>query len=234
MKKYLFLSILLVFCGISQAQLFRIAGHDVGYIYVGPKVGMNLSRISNWEEFVGVTNTNRLGYQIGAIGELGFTRKFSVNGELMFLTKGHKQNFENGYSTFNVPYLGIPLLAKYAFPLFGLSKVYVKGGTFTNIRTGGTLKSVSVDYDEYEMPLESEHWRRVDWGLSIGAGAEYRAKEGIWGLDLRYDHGFVNAHVDFDNSVKHWNRTFAISATYKYDLVKLMLRLRKKHLDPDA
>ncbi|MDD2196540.1 MAG: porin family protein [Bacteroidales bacterium] len=189
MKKYTILLLLLAFCYAASAQLFKIAGQDVGFVYVEPKLGMNFSQISNWTELAGTQNKSRVGYQFGVVGELGFTNRFSVGGELMFLTKGHKQTFEGGSTKYNVSYLGIPLLAKYSFKILGLSKVYAKGGTFANIRTGGTSEFFNGEQSFVE-DLDSEGWRRVDWGMSIGVGAEYEVDYGIWGIDLRYDQSF--------------------------------------------
>lgn len=232
MKKYTILLLLLAFFNAANAQLFKVVGQDVGFVYVGPKLGMNFSQISNWTEFAGDENKSKVGYQFGVVGELGFTNRFSINGELMFLTKGHKQTFDGGSTKYNVSYLGIPLLAKYSFKILGLSKVYAKGGTFANIRTGGTSE-FSLDGDQsHKEDLNSDFWRRVDWGMSIGVGAEHEVDYGIWGIDLRYDQSFLDVHTS--DAEKNRNRTFAISVIYKYDLVDLMLRIRKKRLDPDA
>jgi hypothetical protein len=203
----------------------------VGFVYVGPKVGMNLSQISNWTALTGTENSFRYGYQFGAVGELGFTNRFSVDGELTFISKGHKQTFEGGSSKYNVSYLGIPLLAKYSFKILGVSKIYAKGGTFANVRTGGDYTTVYDEGETFVEDLDSEGWRRVDWGLSIGAGAEFDADYGIWGIDLRYDQSFFDVHKS--DAVKNRNRVIAVSITYKYDFVDLMLRLRKKHVDPN-
>lgn len=235
MKKYsILLLLLLTFFNVANAQLFKIAGQDVGFVYVGPKLGTNFSQISNWTEFAGTQNKSRVGYQFGVVGELGFTNKFSIDGELIFLTKGHKQTFDGSSTKYNVSYLGIPLLAKYSFKILGLSKVYAKGGTFANVRTGGTMvfESEFAGQEQEVNDLPSEDWRRVDWGMSIGVGAEYDADFGIWGIDLRYDQSFLDVHTS--DTAKNRNRTFAISVIYKYDLVDLMLRIRKKRVDPDA
>jgi hypothetical protein len=232
MKKYIILLLLLAFFNGANAQLFKIVGQDVGFVYVGPKLGMNFSQISNWTEFAGDENKSKVGYQFGIVGELGFTNKFSVGGELMFLTKGHKQTFDGGFEKYNVSYLGIPLLAKYSFKILGLSKVYAKGGTFANVRTGGTAEISYYGGQLHAEGLNSDYWRRVDWGMSIGVGAEYEVDYGIWGIDLRYDQSFLDVHTS--DPQKNRNRTFAISVIYKYDLVDLMLRVRKKRLDPDA
>lgn len=235
MKKYsILLLLLLTFFNVANAQLFKIAGQEVGFVYVGPKMGTNFSQISNWTEFAGTKNKSRVGYQFGVVGELGFTNRFSIDGELMFLTKGHKQTSPIGTENINVSYLGIPLLAKYSFKILGLSKVYAKGGTFANVRTGGTsvFEFEGVDHESEAQELSSDEWRRVDWGMSIGVGAEYEVDYGIWGIDLRYDQSFLDVYAI--NTEKNWNRTFSVSVVYKYDLVDLMLRIRKKKLDPDA
>ena len=230
-KNYLILLALAITLN-SNAQLFKIAGQEVGFVYVGPKLGANLARISNWTTFGTVENKSRYGYQFGVVGELGFTNRFSVDGELLYTSKGHRQTFNGGQTNYNVSYLGIPLLAKYSLKILGFSKVYAKGGTFANVRTGGTFSSELDTGESYEEPLDATGWRRVDWGMSIGAGAEFEAKYGIWGVDLRYDQSFLDVHVS--DPAKNRNRTFGVSLTYKYDLVDLMLRIRKKKLDPDA
>lgn len=231
MKKLYSIVFLLLIYGTTYSQLFKIAGQDVGFVYVGPKVGMNLSQISNWTTFTGTENTFRYGYQLGVVGELGFTNRFSVDGELTFISKGHKQTSDFSDQTYKVSYLGIPLLAKYSFKILGMSKVYAKGGTFANVRTGGTFTSEFETGETFEETLSSDGWRRVDWGLSIGAGAEFEADFGIWGIDLRYDQSFFDVHTS--DPEKNRNRVIAVSITYKYDLVDLMLRLRKKNIDPN-
>ncbi|HPF92867.1 MAG TPA: porin family protein [Tenuifilaceae bacterium] len=232
MKKCIVFLLLIAAIPAANAQLFKIAGQEVGFVYVGPRMGMNFSQISNWTEFTGVENKSRIGYQFGVVGELGFTNRFSVDGELVFASRGHKQTFEGGNTKYNVSYFGIPLLAKYSLKILGVSKVYLKGGTFMNVRTSG---DVAFEYDTgevFEEELDPEGWRRVDWGMAIGAGAEYELEHGIIGLDLRYNQSFVDVHTS--DPEKNRNRGFGISVTYKYDLVDLMLRIRKKKLDPDA
>lgn len=232
MKKILFTAFFLAINFSLFAQLFNIAGHEIGFVYVGPKIGMNFSSITNWTEFGTTENKRHIGYQIGALGEFGFTNRFSIDTELIFISKGQKQTFTGGESSLNVKYLGIPLLAKISFNLMGLSKVYAKGGTFTNIRTGGSYVSTYDSGQTSEEPLNNDGWTRVDWGLSLGCGAEYPTDYGIWGLDLRYDLGIVDVHKS--DPEKNRNSTFGFTLVYKYDLVDLMLRLRKKNQDPDA
>jgi hypothetical protein len=227
MKKVLILFCLVIVSNALYSQLFKIAGHEVGFAYVGPKIGMTFSKISNWSSFGDVQNRSRVGTQLGVFGELGFNDRFSIDGELLFVSKGHRQTFNGGQSKIKVGYIGIPLLAKYSFKMIGLSKVYAKGGAFTNVRTGGSFEYELDGQPVVEQELSSDGWRRVDFGLSLGAGAEYEADYGILGVDLRYDQSFFDAHVS-DATNKNRNRTFGFAIVYKYDAVDLFLRLRKK------
>lgn len=223
MKRFLVFTLFIILTYNVFGQLFKIGNHEIGFIYVGPKVGMNLSKISNWSEFGTVDNKYKFGYQIGAVGEFGLTNRFSFQSELTFISKGIQ--FDN--SKIRTTYLGIPLLAKLSFRFMGLRKVYAMGGSYQNIRTGGAFV-----YNDFSEPLSSEGWRRVDWGLMIGAGAEYPTDHGIFGLDLRYELGLLDAHIS--DAAKNRHSTFGFTFVYKYDLVDLMLKLRKKKVDPDA
>lgn len=218
----------LVLVKFATAQFFTVLGQDVGFVFIGPKVGTNVAQISN---IVGTNESSSLkfGYQIGALAELGFTKRFSVDGELLFFQKGSKIEGDGYQQRYSIPYIGIPILAKWSFSALGFSGLYAKGGTFTNIRTGGSFMIKFDGQDEYIHELPSEFYSRVDWGLSLGFGAEYKAKHGIWGFDLRYDQGFVDI-TKGSFTEKNRNSSFAVSVVYKYDLARLIMRQRNKSI----
>ncbi len=209
----------------AKAQLFTVFGHDVGFIYIGPKVGMNLSKFSQWS-YSDYTVKNRLGYQFGMVGEFGFTNRFSVQTELNFISKGTKGEYGGTEETKRMPAIQIPVLAKYAFSFLGLRKVYANGGFYSTTRIGsGKLVYQGQGgfvYDDY-------HWTRFDWGLSFGCGAEYPTKDGIWGLDLRYDLGFVDIYHQMDENTKSRFRSLQVSATYKFDMVDIYFKYFRKN-----
>ena len=63
MKKILvILSLVAITFNAANAQLFKVFGHDVGFIYVGPKVGMNFSKFSQWS-YPTHEVKSRIGYQ---------------------------------------------------------------------------------------------------------------------------------------------------------------------------
>lgn len=219
MKRFLLIIPFLLLFSSVDAQLFKVFGHDVGFIYVGPKVGMTYSTISNISDLMGHNTKSRLGYQFGAVGEFGFTSKFSVQTELLFYSRGTKFDDINGGIKMN--YIGIPLLAKYTFKVFGLTKVYAMGGTYGDIRTGG-----EIDWDYATQSLPSG-FRKYDWGFSFGAGAEYPMKKGIWALDIRYNLGVTDLHDDAGDNTKTRSRSFGVALAYKFDMVDLFFKMKK-------
>lgn len=221
MKRLLLIIPFLLLFSSVDAQLFKVFGHDVGFIYVGPRVGMNFSKFSN---FNGAFEDNKFGYQFGAVGEFGFTSKFSIQTELMFFNKGSK---DNDFGKVKMNYLGIPILAKYAFKAFGLSKVYAMGGTFANVRVGGEFV-----YDNGQTFPLGEDLKKTEWGLGLGAGAEYPMKSGIVGLDLKYYLGITDIHDNDDSKTR--SRSLEVVLTYKFDLVDLFFKMKKKSNSNDT
>ncbi|MDX9845572.1 MAG: porin family protein [Tenuifilaceae bacterium] len=222
MKRIILPILLMMILGNSYAQLFTIRGHEIGFAYLGPKVGTTFSTITNMDAG-GVNTKSRTGFQIGAVGEIGLTQTLSFETEVTFISKGVATNF----NTTRVNYLSIPLLAKLSFKALGLSRVYLVGGTYNNVRTNARLA-----FNDFSEPI-TEHYTIIDWGLSLGAGAAYDTKYGLICLDLRYDLGVV----DVDKTIvdaRNMNRSIGVALTFKYDAVDLFMRMRKKKLDPDA
>jgi len=224
MRRILFSAIMLFIFGNASAQLFSIRGHEIGFAYLGPKVGTTFSTITN-RDVLGTDTKTRTGFQIGAVGEIGLTQMLSFETELTFTSKG----VADSLGARRVNYISIPFLAKLSFNALGLSRVYATGGTYNNIRTNAKM----VYNDSDQTYNESHHYTIIDWGLSLGGGAAYDTKYGLLCLDLRYDMGVVDVEKIIETE-RNMNRSFGVALTFKYDAVDLFLRLRKKRLDPDA
>ncbi|MDY0199768.1 MAG: porin family protein [Bacteroidales bacterium] len=224
MKRLCLLAFFVCTWGVSSAQLFTIAGQEIGFAYIGPKIGTNFSRITNMGNA-----SSKTGFQIGAVGEIGLTNMLSFETELVLTSKGMSTNF----SKQRVNYLSIPLLAKLSFKVLGLSRVYATGGMYNNIRV-----NAKETYSDFNGPNESfsitDHYTVIDWGLSLGGGAAYDTKYGLLCLDLRYDLGVVDVTKDNFTTETNRNGSLGVALAFKYDAVDLFLRLRKKRLDPDA
>ncbi|PLX17962.1 MAG: hypothetical protein C0599_13015 [Salinivirgaceae bacterium] len=155
MKKILLIGIALLAFGYNQAQVFTIAGKDIGFVYVGPKYGMGTSFISNYTPD-GVDTKLFLNVVGGVVCKFGITENISIQPELLFSRKGGKSKIE--FPDFVDPnetatttsknianYIGIPILAKFSFLKIKDIKLHGSGGFYTNITTGQKFKSVTKD-----------------------------------------------------------------------------------------
>ena len=235
MKKLILITAILLTVNIGHSQVFTIFGKDIGFLYVGPKFGMGTSFISNYTQGEQKTRLflNVVG---GVVGEFGITERLSIQPEILFSRKGGKSFFEYNdpndaafdYKSINktiANYIGIPILAKYSFLKIKDFKIHGSGGFYTNIATGQKFKSVteySDDTFEYEEDIPKNFYKKVDFGLSIGAGAEYDLGFGLLVGELLIDHGFVDNYENdlIDKSNRHTSVTVAF--TFLYDVVKLI------------
>ena len=234
MKKLLIIPLLLLFATSSNAQLFKVFGQEIGYIYVGPKIGGTFSRMSNADEsftFGSSTIKFRSGMQLGVVGKFGFTSRFSIQPELMFFQKGVKYDIAAGTGKIKTSYIGIPVLAKFALAQVGVVKIHIDGGVYSNVRTGGEWEFETTTGQTSTSELDNAGWRRMDWGLALGGGFEYPREKGTWVFDLRYDYSFVDAHKD--DATFNSNSTIGVSVTYLFDVVDFYFRLKNKNKQKD-
>ena len=230
MKKFLSLLFAVMFILSAQAQLFDVFGVGVGYFYVGPKLGGNAS-FNSIDAGSGVDKKANYGYQLGGIGKLGITKKLAIQTEFLYTSKGYTKNntFMSMTTKSNFNYIGLPIIAKYAFAAISGIDIYGSGGFYTDVLTGVEFKMLSdtsdIEYDESEYYNEnlSTFFKRVDFGLSVGAGANIPIKNGdILNIDLRYTYGLTDVNKQGANASTTSSRNMSIqlSAIYLLDLTK--------------
>jgi len=230
MRRVLILFSIVLLSLATNAQVLKIGGREFGYLYVGPKVGVAFSKLSNFDGFAGSGGDVkfRTGLQLGVVGKLGITERWSIQPELTFMQKGVKVETGPMESNFKTSYIGIPVLAKYSLLAIGFAKIHLTGGVYTSIRTGGEVVTKDPG-STFTQSLDNSGWRRQDYGMAIGGGAELPKKYGIWVLDFRYDYSFTDMHKT--DNVRNSNRTIGVSIIYLYDFVDLYKRIRKNKQD---
>ncbi len=198
-------------------------------VKVGPKVGLNMTKISDGEKTgEGVKEPYTLGLNLGVAFSLPVSESFSIAPEITFSQKGAvlKGEFEDiiGTETFSgsmkntlrLNYLDIPVLARIAFG--ESTKGYLNVGPTLGYWLGGydkitvelngekeseKQKMVFVDegYEakENELSINKKNANRLEVGASAGGGVMFDTSAGSLMLDLRYNVGLTNM-FDYDDA----------------------------------
>jgi hypothetical protein len=241
MKKLIFIGIAIIAFNFGNAQVFSIGSVDIGYAYIGPKIGMHGSWVSNMENNNAESKIYP-GYKFGVVGKFGITKSIAIQPELIFERKGTKQNiaddFGGGESKTIANYIGIPILAKLSVFKYKNFQFQASGGVYTNITTSSKTEVIDNAYgesyefyEEYEPDgsIKSEYFKRVDFGLSFGFGVSYDIGIGIIVGELELTKGasdMYSSSSTFNNreefSKKNRNTTFGFTGTFLFDLVDII------------
>lgn len=167
--------ITLALLGLLAFSTNAIAQQEVKF---GPKAGVNFTNLSGLDE-----SEMKIGFHVGAVAEIKFNDKFSIQPEVVYSTQGAK------YSTVMIPngtieaeikndYINVPILGKYYFveglslefgPQFGfLMKSETKGANST-IDTKDGYKSIDVGLAvglAYDLPMGVFVGARLNAGLT--------------------------------------------------------------------
>lgn len=173
----------------------------------GPKAGLNFANLS------GDDNSDMLtGFHVGAVAEIKFNEKFSIQPEVVYSTQGAKVSttmIPTGtvVSKWNSDYINIPVLAKY-YIVDGFS---VEAGP----QVGFLVKSESkMETGNIEGSLDTKKFRNaVDFG--IGAGLAYDLPVGMF-VNARYNLGLSDIMKD-NNGDAIKNNVIQVGIGYKFD-----------------
>ncbi|ALO16746.1 hypothetical protein L21SP5_03131 [Salinivirga cyanobacteriivorans] len=233
MKKITFLMLAMVFVNLIHAQLFTIGNQEIGFVYIGPKIGMGGAWVSNLKidnEETGTLFT----YQFGVVGKFGVTNRLSIQPELIFSRKGSKvksDEFDYEGKRF-ADYIGIPILAKLSFIKIGDFRLHGSGGIYSNV----TLDQKSVyeySFETFEHSIEKEFYKKVDFGFSFGGGAEYELDYGLIVGEILIEHGAVDIYTNDISTESNRNTTVSFAATYLFDIIDLTSKsLKDKEAPP--
>ena len=205
---------------------------DVYAQKVGVKAGLNFANMlmKDDEETYSDEFDMKPGFHIGATVEFPLSDMISFEPGLMVSTKGFKMSDEGSemgisyeYETkANLVYLDIPLNLKAGLHVGG-AKVYGLVGPYGGIGMTGKFKNeVTVggeteeDEDDIEWGSDEEKSdiKRLDFGLTVGAGVEISSFE----VGVSYGLGLMNISPYTEDGTKMANRVFAVSVGYKFEL----------------
>jgi hypothetical protein len=215
MKTYL--RMLVAILGISLASGIQAQS-------VGVKGGLNFANVLSKDdkETYSKDFKSLLGFHAGLTVDFPLSDMVSFQTGAILNTKGFK--FENSQTaskisgSANLLYVDIPLHLKATFgsndlKIFALAGPYVGWGLSGKTKTEVTIAGVT-NKDEKDVKFGSakdDDLKRLDYGVSIGAGIELNRVT----IGATYNLGLANLAVDTSNGYKDNNRVLQISLGYK-------------------
>ena len=197
----------LTFLGLVAISTTAVAQQEVKF---GPKAGVNFANLS------GIDNADMItAFQVGAVAEIKFNEKFSVQPEVVYSAQGYTGDFMMGTNkvadyTQKLDYVNIPIMAKYyiiegfsveAGPQVGfLVKAESK---FENKQAGVTL----TDGDN------KDFYKSTDFGLNFGLA--YDLPMGVF-VGARYNLGLSDIRNNTDSGDAIKNNVIQVGVGYKF------------------
>jgi len=201
-KKTLLLLIAATGLSASAAQAqYRGRG---GNVSLGLKAGATLTNLAGADA---PSLNNRFGFQVGGFANIGLSKLFAFQPELLFSQKGYWSPVVGDYGT-RLNYLDVPL----AF------HVNTDGFFFEAGPQVGFLLTASSQAGSVSQDVKSQY-NTLDLGYLFGLG--YQLKHGL-GAGLRYNGGASNIYVSTTNGntttqSRQRNSAFQLYATYSFN-----------------
>jgi hypothetical protein len=198
-----------IFLVAAIAVLTVTTSFAQGEVRFGFKAGLNLASVGGDAYYTGFGGfDSRTSFHIGALVEIPFTDKISVQPEVLYSGQGSKTNYGFGTTAdVKLDYINIPVMGKYHI-IAGLS------GELGPV-IGILVKADGLDYDTGVQGDIKDQYKKVDVG--VGIGASYQLPMGFFG-SLRYNKGVtdINDINDEDFRAKNQNNVFQVSAGYTF------------------
>ena len=159
----------------------------------------------------------RIGYQIGAVGELAMGRIFAVQPGLLFATAGYtsrsKAGLEEREMNYQLNYLQVPLNALVKLPVGQKANIFLYVGPYAGYALNGKFKMDEIEdrkvvkSEKTKVQFGSESLKRFDAGAGFGLGFQAGAVQ----FDLGMTIGLMNIHNVSGYEMKNNNIALAVS-----------------------
>jgi hypothetical protein len=185
----------------------------------GIKVGLNLSKflIKIDDETYSDEHKMNPGFHIGATADFAFNNLLSFETGLLLTTKGTKTEEGGLKQKINLLYLDIPLTIKAGYAINDGLTIFGQAGPYIGIGLSGKYKwdsgtdSGEEDF-EWGNDAENDNFKRLDYGLTFGAGVEISKIS----IGISYDLGLANISTVTDDGYTEKNRVLKFSLGYSF------------------
>ncbi len=201
MKKALYLIAALLLAGIAaQAQT----------IYLGPKIGANISTLAVSPNSSLTNYKQRVGLHVGAMANVGLSEMFSIQAELGYSQLGSKIEVPIVGTTtdLSLGYMEIPVMAQLKLGAAEKLQFFVEAGAGIGLFLSGKFEDESVNKEDYK---GSNFFGAFGGGLLIPAG------QGKVMLGARYGLGLSDINNSRLATSEIKTRNIGISAGYLID-----------------
>ena len=196
------------------------ASYAHAQFHPGMRAGLNVSsmygnNIPIIQDGPGVEG--KIGYQIGAAGELGLGRVFAVQPALLFSTAGYTSRSKSGYDEYEMSYhfnyLQVPVNALIKLPLGKRANIFLYLGPYVGYAINGKYKMDTIEdrkvieTEKTNVKFGSGALKRFDAGAGFGLGFQ----AGPVQFDLGMTLGLMDIHKSPDYNFKNYNMALAIS-----------------------
>ncbi|MBO7523168.1 MAG: PorT family protein [Bacteroidales bacterium] len=171
----------------------------------GIQVGMNLANVNSDGEL----NDDLLAYQVGPVADFDITNSFAFNTGVLFSAKGCKSSNDLFDTKIGISYVEIPLNLAYKLDLGGM-KLYAQAGPYIGYAVANKL-TVEAGNNKTVTKNDWEGFKRLDFGVGFGAGAELEHLK----IGMAYGLGLANMNDNSDD-YKSKNRNFMITAAWLF------------------
>ncbi|MGI6572508.1 MAG: porin family protein [Fermentimonas sp.] len=128
--------------------------------------------------------TPKIGFNAGVASEYNFANNFCLQSGLMLHSKGTKTKRINGWKTYTMIYLQLPVHAGYKVDITPATKIVFHAGPYIAYGIIGKEQYMESTTNLFE----DLHYQRFDAGAGMGVGAEFAH----FLLDLGVDMGFLS------------------------------------------
>ena len=189
-------------------SVVAVAQRREGTCTVQPKVGLNVSTLSNAQKTIGDAC-------FGMEAEYMITNIFSLSAGVMVSNQGGKYDKDGLRYTADIDYANIPIMAN-VYVLPGLA---LKAGVQPGFRLKAKMETDNGSYDIDEFyklvgmltPGEEPKINKFDLAIPVGISYEY---ENVV-LGARYNWGLLKVE-NIGNA--YYNRVFEVTLGYKFEL----------------
>lgn len=206
MKKLLFSACLVLGFGAGYAQM--------GF---GIEAGYNLSNYTIRSKGAMIPTDMRYGGRLGALADMALTDNLYFQPGIYYVSNGYKMNIANGYQSYRVNTIEIPLNIEYKIGMLGTNRVFLGAGPYVGWnKDGNVLVHTNVVDSRRDLMFgakKGNDFKAIDFGAGVNVGFQLTA--GLFAR-LRGQMGIVNLDPSGTKDSYIRNYGFSLSVGYLF------------------